>query len=213
MKKIAGIYKITSPSGRVYIGQSKDIDHRFYRYRTYQCKKQPRLYYSLMKYGSGSHTFEIVYLFPPDVTRDITDNYEQFVIAQFKEAGTALLNMNEGGLTNKELSPETRKKLSESATGKKYWLGRKHTEEAKNKIRLANTGVKFTEDRLRKMSEGNKGKPSPMKGKKMSNETKAKLSAARKGKRMPKEVRMKIKASVIRAKMFKARNQLKIWPK
>jgi hypothetical protein len=33
MSKICGIYKITSPSGKVYIGQSVDIKRRFTTYK------------------------------------------------------------------------------------------------------------------------------------------------------------------------------------
>ena len=33
MKKICGIYKITSPSGRVYIGQSIDVYSRLKQYQ------------------------------------------------------------------------------------------------------------------------------------------------------------------------------------
>lgn len=39
-----GIYKITSPSGRVYVGQSVDIERRFAEYRRNgSAKKQRRL--------------------------------------------------------------------------------------------------------------------------------------------------------------------------
>lgn len=59
-QKVLGIYKITSPSGRVYIGESKDIEGRKNRYKNYNCKTQIRLYNSLNKYGWEQHTFEIV---------------------------------------------------------------------------------------------------------------------------------------------------------
>ena len=60
-EKICGIYKIKSPSGRVYIGQSKDIVYeRFKRYKKLRCKGQPILYRSLLKYGVENHTFEII---------------------------------------------------------------------------------------------------------------------------------------------------------
>jgi group I intron endonuclease len=56
-----GIYKITSPSGKVYIGQSVDIEKRFYDYMRYtSCHRQRRLYSSLKSYGAKSHVFEIV---------------------------------------------------------------------------------------------------------------------------------------------------------
>ena len=43
-----GIYKITSPTGRVYIGQSTAIEKRFNDYARYtSCHRQVRLYASL----------------------------------------------------------------------------------------------------------------------------------------------------------------------
>jgi group I intron endonuclease len=56
-----GIYKITSPNNRVYIGQSIDIYRRFNDYRKINSiKKQPKLYNSLIKYGIDNHIFEII---------------------------------------------------------------------------------------------------------------------------------------------------------
>ena len=59
MERICGIYKITSPTGRVYIGQSVDIKRRIrvYRYPE-QVKSQRKLYDSLNKYGYEKHKFE-----------------------------------------------------------------------------------------------------------------------------------------------------------
>lgn len=50
-----GIYKITNPNGKIYIGQSTNIEKRFYRYQNLDCKNQPKLYNSLKKYGWESH--------------------------------------------------------------------------------------------------------------------------------------------------------------
>jgi group I intron endonuclease len=56
-----GIYKITSPSSRVYIGQSVNIERRKVQYGTLiNCKNQTRLYASLIKYGFSEHIFEVV---------------------------------------------------------------------------------------------------------------------------------------------------------
>ena len=46
-----GIYKITSPTGRIYIGQSIDIEKRIIKYQNIKCKSQRLLYNSLFKYG------------------------------------------------------------------------------------------------------------------------------------------------------------------
>ena len=56
-----GIYKVTSPTGKVYIGQSVDIEKRFADYRHYSsCHKQKRLYNSLKAHGATSHCFEVL---------------------------------------------------------------------------------------------------------------------------------------------------------
>ena len=57
-----GIYKITSPSNKVYIGQSVNIQKRFRDYKSLKrsIKQQPRLYNSFVKYGVNNHLFEIL---------------------------------------------------------------------------------------------------------------------------------------------------------
>jgi len=60
-ESVCGIYKIISPTGRIYIGQSKNIDRRWegYKYLSHT-KEQPRLHRSFLKYGVYSHTFEVI---------------------------------------------------------------------------------------------------------------------------------------------------------
>lgn len=58
---MVGIYKITSPTKRVYIGQSVNIEKRKKEYFSQiNCKDQPKLYRSLVKYGFCNHIFEVV---------------------------------------------------------------------------------------------------------------------------------------------------------
>ena len=59
---MVGIYKITSPSNKIYIGQSNNIKSRFQKYKYLSCKAQTILYRSLLKYGWENHKFEIVTL-------------------------------------------------------------------------------------------------------------------------------------------------------
>ena len=51
MNKRQGIYKLTSPSGKCYIGQSINLDKRLNMYRLLHCKAQTHLYRALLKYG------------------------------------------------------------------------------------------------------------------------------------------------------------------
>jgi group I intron endonuclease len=147
-----GIYKITNPNNKVYVGQSWDIDKRFRKYKSLtSIKKQRFLYNSIKKYGIEAHNFEIVYLLPTDIEQCTLDTYEIFYISQFKEAGYEMMNIREGGLGGKlpkesiekmiktrgkwNHSEETRKKISQSHKGMK------HSEETKERFRtLANAG-------------------------------------------------------------------------
>ena len=55
-----GIYKITSPSGKIYIGQSINLEKRLLQYKRLDCKEQPKLYNSFLKYGYINHVFETI---------------------------------------------------------------------------------------------------------------------------------------------------------
>jgi len=57
IKKI-GIYKFESPIGRIYIGQSVDIDKRYKEHLAY--KGDSKLQISFKLYGFLNHSFEIV---------------------------------------------------------------------------------------------------------------------------------------------------------
>jgi len=59
--KIIGIYTITSPSKKIYVGQSKDIHKRWKAYFGLHCKPQKLIYNSLKKYGVKNHKFEIIF--------------------------------------------------------------------------------------------------------------------------------------------------------
>jgi group I intron endonuclease len=55
-----GIYKITSPTNKIYIGQSIEIEKRWKAYFRLQCKGQIKLYNSFQKYGVDKHIFEVI---------------------------------------------------------------------------------------------------------------------------------------------------------
>ena len=117
MERICGIYKITSPTGRVYIGQSVDIKRRIrvYRYPE-QAKSQRKLYDSLNKYGYEKHKFEIV--MQCDIEK--LDEMEIFYIDAYNTFNTKHgLNCNHGGLSQAIHSEETKRRRSESNKGRK----------------------------------------------------------------------------------------------
>jgi|CXWK01.1.fsa_nt_gi group I intron endonuclease len=59
LKKM-GVYKIISPTGRVYVGSSIDIRHRWWYYNRSLAKNQPILNRSFLKHGIDNHKFEII---------------------------------------------------------------------------------------------------------------------------------------------------------
>jgi group I intron endonuclease len=95
-----GIYKITSPSGKAYIGQSWNILKRFIDYK-YCNKAQRYIYHSLAKHGYTNHIFEIVHELPEDITQSILDSYEQLYIDTHRDCGIILMNIREAGTGGK----------------------------------------------------------------------------------------------------------------
>lgn len=125
--KLTGIYKITSPTNRVYIGQSVDIKKRWGDYKCLDCKSQTALYNSLLKYGVENHTFKII-------SRCYEEQLNEFE-RDFQEAYDVIktgLNCFLTKTNNKsgKLSEETKLKMSISATGIR------HSEETKQKLSL-----------------------------------------------------------------------------
>ena len=62
MKK-SGIYKLTSPSGKCYIGQSTDMVQRILKYKRLQCKSQIKLYNAIQKYGFENFKRETLFTY------------------------------------------------------------------------------------------------------------------------------------------------------
>ena len=58
--KIIGIYKITSPSNRIYIGQTVDFIKRKSHYKNLKRNHQIRLFTSIQKYGWEGHKLELI---------------------------------------------------------------------------------------------------------------------------------------------------------
>lgn len=92
--KISGIYKITSPKGKIYIGQTNNIYDRMRRYKKLHCKGQKHLYNSLVKYGWSKHKFEILEQAPEEQLNQLEINYIWRLNSTNREIG---LNISFGG--------------------------------------------------------------------------------------------------------------------
>lgn len=157
-----GIYRIISPTGRIYIGQSWDINKRFRSYKYKNTHNNQHLLRSFDKYGTDAHVFEIFHPFNDDATQEDLDNSERFYILFLKSQGEPLLNIREGGGGSK-LAEVTKMKISATKTGKKLteeqkikWREQRKSfimsDEARQKISDFHRGRKFTEEHKSKIS-------------------------------------------------------------
>ncbi len=184
MTKI-GIYKITSPSNHIYIGQSRDIDRRINVYRKYNCIKQPRLYNSLIKYGFENHKIEIVLNISESANEDVLDMCEVAYIKYYKNIGSSLLNLTDGGRKG-FISNETKLKIRKSRTGLKQSLETiekiKATKKLRSENRTTKRPYKNTEGQryaISRMNEANKANH-PSRGRQISEAQKIKVRESHK---------------------------------
>jgi group I intron endonuclease len=170
-----GIYKITNPNNKIYIGQSVNINSRFYSYKSLKCKEQPKIYRSLLKYGVENHKFEIITECDILKLNELERYYQEFYNSI--EIGLNCVYTKTNDKSGKS-SNETKLKISLNNT--RPFLNKKHTEQSK--LKMSNS-LKGNQSRLgAKLSNETKLKISNShKGKKASLETKLKMSKARKG--------------------------------
>jgi len=156
-----GIYKITSPNDRIYIGQSVNVKKRFISYKRMYVKNegQTRLHRSFLKYGVDNHKFELVC----ECIESELNNYERYYQELFNCLNNGLnCRLTKTNDRSGSVSKETLLKMSISSMGNTHWKGKKHTQETKDKIKIAATGRKFS-DEVNK-SKGRKGRESNRKG-------------------------------------------------
>jgi group I intron endonuclease len=91
-----GIYKITNPQGKSYIGQSKNIDKRIKSHKYGDCKKNRKFYQSVLEYGWENHYTEI--LCECDIN-DLNKFEEHFILLHNSVING--LNLSSGGKSPK----------------------------------------------------------------------------------------------------------------
>jgi group I intron endonuclease len=119
---MVGIYKITNPEDKSYIGLSKDIKKRFQSHKALQFKGNNRLRESLIKYGKDSHLFEVLEEIDiSTLTKSQADSllrkHERQWINIYKTFDNGL-NENRGGSGCGSHTLESKQKISESLKNK-----------------------------------------------------------------------------------------------
>lgn len=193
MAKTCGIYKITSPKNRIYIGQSVNIENRLCKYKKLACEDQTRLYRSLLKHGVENHSFEIIHICKKDELNFLECHYIEFFNTFNTKNG---LNCRSGG-SNPLVTDEFRKKMSELRKGNKNpFFGKVHYNETKKQMSLSRTGKKFSNETKIKMGLKSKGRCA-FKGKKHSDATKLFMSEFHSGKPKSEETKNKMRLAKI----------------
>jgi len=133
-----GIYKITSPSGKIYIGKSENIEVRWRDYK--HSKSQPRLIRSFKKYAIENHFFEII----EECEKEQLNKRERYWQEFYNVVG-------ENGLNCYTESINTRRRTYTKLSKIKMSEGRK----GENNHMY---GKKLSQEQCKKISETHKGK-------------------------------------------------------
>lgn len=145
---MVGIYKITNPEGKSYVGLSREIENRWKSYKNMQFQSNNRLKESFKNYGYDNHTFEIL-----EEIQLVEDTYgkntailrkrERYWINKLDTFHNGL-NENGGGSGCGSHTAESKQKISEALKNKPkpsdFGINRKkwqHTEEFKEKSKNA----------------------------------------------------------------------------
>lgn len=155
-----GIYKITSPTGKIYIGQSINIKMRFKGYKYLRPFFQDKLFNSFKKYGYENHNFEIIH----NCKEDELNYWELYYGKLYNVTGENGLNIRDCGGSNGRHSIKTKQKMSEKAKIRfskpenNPFYKKHHTIETKNILSVINVNKPRNEDAIRKAVLKNTGK-------------------------------------------------------
>lgn len=147
-----GIYKITSPAGKIYIGRSINIKKRFREHLN--ASSSTHIGRSIRKYGYSAHKFEVLCYTINE--NDLLNRLEVFFIDYHNSTNPEIgLNLSAGGgRLNFNHRPETIEKMKKNRAGWQNSLGRKLSDETKEKIRNSLNGRKASADAVQNVKLG-----------------------------------------------------------
>ena len=168
-----GIYKITNMvNGKVYIGQSVDIEKRWRRHKNLYLNYDEILYKAMRKYGFENFSFEILI----ECEEGLLDLMEIYYIKQYNSFVGWKDNWGYNATTGGGRPSKT---ISKS---------KKQREALSKRMK----GVPKSEEHKRKIGIAHKGEKNHMWGKIVSEETRKKISEAKTGTTMSSEAKKKM---------------------
>ena len=160
MELIGYIYKITSPTGKIYIGKTTRLNDRISHYKTLHGVQQQKLIYrSLVKYGWENHCFEVIDKGPSHLLSELEIKHilENNSYHYTNPLGMNLTQGGEGTIGRKD-SLETKQKRAQKLIGKTHSESTKQLmSQLKKGKPYHSIGVHLTEEHKQKISQSNKG--------------------------------------------------------
>lgn len=154
------IYKITNKTdGKYYIGkhQTDNIDDGYFG-------SGKLIKRAVTKHGKDQFIKEILFVF--DNEADMNSKEAELVVVS--EDTYNLCDGGKGGFSYINTQPRT-------------WIGRKHSESTRNKMKIARQKRVYTDEDRKKISEGCKDRPSNFLGKNHTEDTLRQMSEKRRG--------------------------------
>lgn len=157
------VYKLTSPSGKVYVGQTTDFDKRMAAYRGGRCRGQAYLYAAILKHGWDNFRIEVI---DTAEFKEHLDFYETLWIEMLGAMDPARgYNLKSGG-ANGRPNAATRAKIGAGNKGKV------RSAELRARLSRAHTGKKQSAETIAKRAAA-------ITGLKISPETRTKITGER----------------------------------
>lgn len=157
MKNKSGIYTITSPSGKQYVGSAVDFDRRW-RLHLRQLRNGIHhshvLQMAFKKYGESGLRFSVLLI----CQKENLLMHEQLAIDTLDPAYN--ICRIAGSSLGVKRRAETRAKVSLANKGEKHrcW-GKPHSEEMRAKLSASNTGVRRSKETCERVSASKRGVP------------------------------------------------------
>jgi group I intron endonuclease len=136
-----GIYKITNPEDKIYIGYTTNLYKRINYYKINKGIKQTKLYNSIIQYNWEQHKIELI----EECTKDELRNKEQYWINYYNSWNDGL-NSNPGGggiITHTDETKQLISRMGQANKGKRiisHWKGKSRGEEFARNMSLSRTG-------------------------------------------------------------------------
>jgi group I intron endonuclease len=146
MENIGFIYKITNPSGQVYIGATADLKSRLYNYSKISCVSQTKLHDSIIEFGWTHHVVEVIE--QPNLSN--LSSRESYWIKTFKSnycryPNSKGLNLSDGGKgpNGYKHTEGAKTKMKHRMQTNSHMLGRKMPDSTRSGIQNSLCGIYF----------------------------------------------------------------------